>query len=181
MLTIDLAHRCQFHLYPEKMASSYMLRLYQLRGISSASRRAYLPHIPRATPCFSKRFASTEAEPIATITKKKKKSPVRKFIFRTSLAFVLFGGYLYFTDTRASAHRYIAVPLVRWLYPDAEDAHHAGVAALKELYKLGLHPRERSSPDLDGKLGTEVQFILTTIQVVQADLIRSLATPFPTP
>ncbi|PCG92855.1 Aldolase-type TIM barrel [Penicillium occitanis (nom. inval.)] len=138
------------------MASSYMPRLHQLKGISAASRTAYLPHTSRSIPTFSKRFASTEAEPIATITKKKKKSPVRKFIFRTSLAFVLFGGYLYFTDTRASAHRYIAVPLVRWLYPDAEDAHHAGVAALKELYKLGLHPRERSSPDLDGKLGTEV-------------------------
>jgi dihydroorotate dehydrogenase len=157
MLTKAFARRSQFPLYSVKMTVSYMPRLQQLKGISSASRRAYLPHTPRATPYFSKRFASTEAEPIATITQKNKKSPVRKFIFRTSLAFVLFGGYLYFTDTRASAHRYIAVPLVRWLYPDAEDAHHAGVAALKELYKFGLHPRERSSPDLDGKLGTEVR------------------------
>lgn len=157
-----------------------MPRLHQLKGISAASRTAYLPHTSRSIPTFSKRFVSTEAEPIATITKKKKKSPVRKFIFRTSLAFLLFGGYLYFTDTRASAHRYIAVPLVRWLYPDAEDAHHAGVAALKELYKLGLHPRERSSPDLDGKLGTEVQLIRKTILVVLANTIRSLATPSPT-
>lgn len=157
VLTLDFARRSQFHLYSEKMAATYMPKLHQFKGISSASRRAYLPHAPRATPCFSKRFASTEVEPIATIKKKNKKSPVRKFIFRTSLAVVLLGGYLYFTDTRASAHRYIAVPLVRWLYPDAEDAHHAGVAALKELYRLGFHPRERSSPDLDGKLGTEVR------------------------
>lgn len=138
------------------MATTYMPRLHQFKGISSASRKAHLPHNPRPTPFFSKRFASTEAGPVATITKKNRKSPVRKFIFRTSLAVLLLGGYFYSTDTRASAHRYIAVPLVRWLYPDAEDAHHAGVAVLKKLYKFGLHPRERSSPDLDGKLATEV-------------------------
>ncbi|EED20604.1 dihydroorotate reductase PyrE, putative [Talaromyces stipitatus ATCC 10500] len=138
------------------MASSYMPRLYQLRGVSSALKRVHLPCTHRATPCLNKRFASTEPEPIATITKKNKKSPLRKFIFRSSIAFVLFGGYLYFTDTRASAHRYIAVPIIRWLFPDAEDAHHAGVAALRELYKFGLHFRERSSPDLGGKLATQV-------------------------
>uniref|UniRef100_A0A093VDM9 Dihydroorotate dehydrogenase (quinone), mitochondrial n=2 Tax=Talaromyces marneffei PM1 TaxID=1077442 RepID=A0A093VDM9_TALMA len=146
----------QFHMYSGKMAATFMPRLRQMTGISSASTRAYLRHIPRATSTFSKRFASTEPEPIATRTKKNKKSPVRKFIFRASLAVALFGGYLYVTDTRANAHRYIVVPFVRWWFPDAEDAHHAGVAALRELYKFCLHPRERSSPDLDGKLSTEV-------------------------
>jgi dihydroorotate dehydrogenase len=36
-------------------------------------------------------------------------------------------------------------PLLRLIFPDAEDAHHAGTAALKALYSLGLHPRERPS------------------------------------
>ncbi|KAI2087801.1 Dihydroorotate dehydrogenase (quinone), mitochondrial [Ophidiomyces ophidiicola] len=60
------------------------------------------------------------------------------------------------TDTRASAHRYVVPPLVRWVYPDAEDAHHAGVRLLRRLYGWGLHPRERGCPDGDGKLVTEV-------------------------
>jgi len=54
-------------------------------------------------------------------------------------------------DTRASVHRWIAPPLIRLLYPDAEDAHHAGTTALQTLYSLNLHPRERdatlSSPE----------------------------------
>lgn len=52
-------------------------------------------------------------------------------------------GYLYITDTRASVHRWLAVPLVRAIWPDAEDAHQAGVKLLKELHRFGLHPRER--------------------------------------
>jgi dihydroorotate dehydrogenase len=42
------------------------------------------------------------------------------------------------------------------LYPDAEEAHHIGVEALKTLYKYGLHPRERGNQDGDGVLATEV-------------------------
>jgi dihydroorotate dehydrogenase len=52
-------------------------------------------------------------------------------------------GYLYLTDTHASVHRWLAVPLVRAIWPDAEDAHQAGVNVLKELHRFGLHPRER--------------------------------------
>jgi dihydroorotate dehydrogenase len=72
------------------------------------------------------------------------------------LALTLLVGYVYGTDTRASVHRYGVVPLIRALYPDAEDAHHVGVDTLKMLYKYGLHPRERGDPDGDGALATEV-------------------------
>jgi dihydroorotate dehydrogenase len=48
------------------------------------------------------------------------------------------------------------VPALRQIYPDGEDAHHAGTAILKTLYRFGLHPRERSSPDLAGDLEVEV-------------------------
>ena len=80
----------------------------------------------------------------------------KKALYATSLAFTLLVGYIYGTDTRASIHRYGIVPLIRVLYPDAEDAHHMGVDNLKMLYQFGLHPRERGEPDRDGALSTEV-------------------------
>lgn len=80
----------------------------------------------------------------------------RKGLYGTSLAVVLLVGYIYGTDTRASIHRYGVVPFLRVLYPDAEDAHHAGVDNLKALYRFGLHPRERGNPDGDNALATEV-------------------------
>lgn len=55
--------------------------------------------------------------------------------------------YLYATDTRASVHQWLVPPLLRLLYPDAEDAHHIGTTALQTLYTLGLHPRERGPID----------------------------------
>ncbi|KAG8166656.1 hypothetical protein KVR01_002345 [Diaporthe batatas] len=51
--------------------------------------------------------------------------------------------YLYATDTRASYQQWLVPPLLRLVYPDAEEAHHVGTKALKLLYELGLHPRER--------------------------------------
>ncbi|KAK4992736.1 Dihydroorotate dehydrogenase (quinone), mitochondrial [Elasticomyces elasticus] len=64
--------------------------------------------------------------------------------------------YLYITDTRASVHRYVSVPLLRLLYADAEDAHEAGTKYLKALYTFGLHPRERGNQDATGDLSVEV-------------------------
>ncbi|KXG54164.1 Aldolase-type TIM barrel [Penicillium griseofulvum] len=80
----------------------------------------------------------------------------KKALYGASLALTLLVGYIYGTDTRASIHRYGVVPLIRFLWPDAEDAHHIGVENLKMLYKYGLHPRERGDPDSDGALATEV-------------------------
>ncbi|KAF9249427.1 hypothetical protein DTO027I6_2327 [Penicillium roqueforti] len=80
----------------------------------------------------------------------------RKALYGASLALTLLVGYIYGTDTRASIHRYGVVPLIRLLWPDAEDAHHVGVENLKMLYQYGLHPRERGDPDSDGVLATEV-------------------------
>ncbi|KAJ5666862.1 hypothetical protein N7462_011271 [Penicillium macrosclerotiorum] len=111
------------------------------------------------------RYAS-EASPAAAAAENAKELPKelpkkagrgsRKALYGTSLAVVLLVGYIYGTDTRASFHRYGVVPLIRLLYPDAEDAHHLGVDQLKTLYRFGLHPRERGDPDRDGALATEV-------------------------
>lgn len=53
--------------------------------------------------------------------------------------------YLYTTDTRASFHRWVVPRLIRTIFPDAEDAHHAGTRALEALHALNLHPRERDA------------------------------------
>lgn len=97
--------------------------------------------------------AATEAVKVAP---KKAPSGPKKAAIGTSLALVLFAGVVYVTDTRASFHRYVSVPLIRILYPDAEDAHHVAVDGLKTLYKFGLHPRERGDQDGDCLLVTEV-------------------------
>lgn len=120
------------------------------------------------------RYASESAAPAPTEAAKetvnetakdvprKAKRGSRKALYATSLAVTLLVGYVYGTDTRASIHRYGIVPLIRLLYPDAEDAHHMGVDNLKKLYQFGLHPRERGEPDRDGALSTEVQTISPT-------------------
>lgn len=61
----------------------------------------------------------------------------------TSLIASAYLVYLYATDTRASYQQWLVPPLLRLVYPDAEEAHHVGTKALKFLYELGLHPRER--------------------------------------
>lgn len=53
-------------------------------------------------------------------------------------------------------HRWFVVPALRWLYPDAEDAHHIGTEALKTLYSVGLHPRDRVSDSEGVDLSVEV-------------------------
>lgn len=73
-----------------------------------------------------------------------------------ALAATLYVGYLYTTDTRAFVHRYLVPPALRALFPDAEEAHHAGTSALKTLYGLGLHPRERGNSLRTSELCTSV-------------------------
>lgn len=81
---------------------------------------------------------------------------LKNLFLGSSLVLLLSFTYLYVTDTRASIHKWLIVPTVRMLYPDAEDAHHAGNNALKALYAFGLHPRERGDPDSKGDLQVEV-------------------------
>lgn len=75
-----------------------------------------------------------------------------------SVGLVLGSGLLYFylTDTRASLHHWLVVPVLRRLYGDAEEAHHAGNGALKKLWQFGLYPRERGDPDRAGDLQIDV-------------------------
>lgn len=51
------------------------------------------------------------------------------------------------------------VPALRYLYPDAEDAHHAGTLSLKALYTFGLNPRERPSKS-EEKKGADLSVVV---------------------
>lgn len=66
--------------------------------------------------------------------------------------------YIYGTDTRASLHQWLVPPLLRTVYPDAEQGHNVAVQAMKALYPLNLHPRERPSTSkaLDANLTLSV-------------------------
>ncbi|KAI3391212.1 hypothetical protein diail_7762 [Diaporthe ilicicola] len=116
--------------------------LYQaaLRSASSSP--------PTEAPTTSS-SASTFPSSSSQQEQKQKQPPRRSAIgfgtvaLSTSLLASAYLLYLYATDTRASYQQWLVPPLLRLLYPDAEEAHHVGTKALKFLYELGLHPRER--------------------------------------
>jgi dihydroorotate dehydrogenase len=121
------------------------------------------PSIARYRPSRSpaqhpRRHASTETV-VATETATNIRSAgtrTKNLVYGTVLAFTLSFGYLYVTDTRASIHEWLIVPALRQIYPDGEDAHHAGNRILKALHSLGLNPRERGNDDAAGDLAVEV-------------------------
>lgn len=95
------------------------------------------------------RHASTTSESTAT-------SKLVNFFYGTTLLLGLGIVYVYVTDTRASVHKWVVIPILRTAYPDAEDAHHVGNQALKALWDFGMHIRERGDPDASQDLAVEV-------------------------
>ncbi|OTB00518.1 hypothetical protein M426DRAFT_324189 [Hypoxylon sp. CI-4A] len=93
-------------------------------------------------PRMATRHASTSTSSTGSLPG----SQLKTILYATSIAATGYVFYIYTTDTRAFVHRYVVPPTLRFLYPDAEDAHDAGVTAMKIMYNLGLHIRERSSP-----------------------------------
>ncbi|KAG9841779.1 thioredoxin-like protein, partial [Aureobasidium melanogenum] len=83
-------------------------------------------------------------------------SRVKNLLLGTTITAVLAFGYLYVTDTRATFHQWLVPRVLRTLFPDAEDAHKISNKTLKALYSVGLHPRERGNPDINGDLKVEV-------------------------
>ena len=81
---------------------------------------------------------------------------VKNIFVGTGIGALLFFGYYYITDTRATAHQWLVPRALRWIFKDAEEAHHTGTRFLKTLYGFGLHPRERESSDALGDLEVEV-------------------------
>lgn len=130
-----------------------------IRGISPAlaalrlSRPAIRPRTPSLFPPRTpRRSASSTTSTNESTSSQAPRSSISfgAVALSTSVAASLYLLYIYATDTRASVHQWLVPPLLRALFPDAEEAHHAGTVALKVLYELGLNPRERptSSPGI---------------------------------
>ena len=122
------------------MASPYLRSRHAL----SAALRPLARQPTRLRNPVRTRLASTTSSSEAP-----KSGFTRRLLYTTvgSAALVLsYGIWFYATDTRASFHQWLVPPMLRLIYPDAEDAHHAGTAALKTLYSFNLHPREREDP-----------------------------------
>lgn len=107
------------------------------------------PGVARAPLQPTRRHASTSSTGSSA-------GRAKAVLYGTALAASLSITYLYVTDTRASIHRWAIPPLLRLVYPDAEDAHHAGTSMMKLLYQLNLHPRERGSSLETSHLSTPV-------------------------
>ena len=127
------------------MNSSVQMRALRIRPNVPRLRPSQRPFV---YPTRQASSAATDARSAATRTK--------NFIYGTVLTLGLSFGYLYVTDTRSSIHEWLVVPALRQIYPDGEDAHHAGTKIVKALYSFGLHPRERGNPDAAGDLEVEV-------------------------
>lgn len=114
--------------------------------------RARLPQRPFLHPTRSATIAANEA----ATNVRSAGTRTKNFVYGTILALGLSFGYLYATDTRSSIHEWLVVPALRQIFPDGEDAHHAGTRMLVALHKLGLNPRERGDADTKGDLAVEV-------------------------
>lgn len=78
------------------------------------------------------------------------------YLLAASFAVTFAFGYLYLTDTRSSFHRWVTVPILRIVWDDAEEAHKVSINTLKNLYKLGINPKERGRADAEGDLSVDV-------------------------
>lgn len=114
--------------------------------------RARLPTRPFLHPTRSATIAANEA----ATNVRSAGTRTGNLVYGTILTVGLSFGYLYVTDTRSSVHEWLVVPALRQIYPDGEDAHHAGTRILAALHSFGLNPRERGDDDTKGDLAVEV-------------------------
>lgn len=147
---------------------NYSLRVLQASRNSNHYNSTSVRHCYRYSYRNQARFASTSqaisaSQEAASKSQKKVVSTAGRLVRRvkniflgTGIGILVFFGYYYITDTRATAHQWLVPPALRWIYKDAEEAHHAGTKLLKTLYGFGLHPRERESVDAIGNLEVEV-------------------------
>lgn len=130
------------------MKKAAQMRSIQLRPLTARYHLSLRPFTNSTRHASTPRETTTNARSAATRAK--------NLIYGSIITIGLSFGYLYVTDTRASIHEWLVVPALRRIYPDGEDAHHAGTAVLKGLHNFGLHPRERGNPDAEGDLEVEI-------------------------
>lgn len=136
-----------------RTAASSATRIVSQTSLQFGARRAGLFRNTTAQPLnriFPRRNASTESAASNAGTR------IRNFFYGSTILLGLGVFYIYVTDTRASFHRWVVIPVFRILYQDPEEAHEAGNRVLKQLWTFGLHPRERGDPDGKGDLAVDV-------------------------
>jgi dihydroorotate dehydrogenase len=131
------------------MNTAASMRAIRVRPSLPRYRQVYRPfQYPTRHATIDANIAATNARSAGTRTK--------NLVYGTILALGGTFGYLYVTDTRASIHEWLIVPTLRQIYPDGEEAHHAGTHMLKVLHSFGMNPRERGVADSRGDLAVEV-------------------------
>jgi dihydroorotate dehydrogenase len=145
------------------MLMEHLRGVHSLRQVAQSARRPVIYSTRRGLdpslaagrpflyihPRVSARHASTSSGPTLT-------SRLSNLFYGSAIVLGLGILYAYATDTRASIHKYVVIPILRTAYPDPEDAHHFGNKTLKALYDFNLHPRERGDPDASQDLAVEV-------------------------
>lgn len=122
-------------------------------------------HSPPKLPSYSRRAASSSSG--GSSTESQLVGRLRVALLATSVGATVLAVGLYATDTRAELlHHYVVPPLLRLVFPDAEDAHHTSMAVLRGLWLLGLHPRERGRV-LDSDV--DVDLSISVFQPVEND------------
>jgi dihydroorotate dehydrogenase len=131
------------------MNTAVSMRAIRVRPSLPRYRQVHRPfQYPTRHATIDANIAATNARSAGTRTK--------NLVYGTILALGSTFGYLYVTDTRASIHEWLIVPALRQIYPDGEEAHHAGTHMLKVLHSFGMNPRERGVADSRGDLAVEV-------------------------
>ncbi|KAF3924757.1 hypothetical protein AA313_de0209980 [Arthrobotrys entomopaga] len=116
------------------MPPSHLRLLLRPRGVLTTNGPISAFRHPSPVFVLRRAYATKPAGPLSTT------ATIVKSTVAVSALFLF--GY-YFTDSRAAIHRYVAVPGIRIITPDAEDAHAFGLKILRVLWDFGLHPRDR--------------------------------------
>ncbi|KAK7981464.1 dihydroorotate dehydrogenase [Apiospora saccharicola] len=137
-----------------------------------------------STPAASSSTSSapvTSPTPAASSTSSSYSAPRRAsygafrakiLLYSTILATSGYLAYFYATDTRASVHQWLVPRLIRTIWPDAEDAHDVGVKAMKSLYPVNLHVRERSGANANAGLGLSHADIIDPLFALGAGVVE---------
>ena len=145
-----------------RLARSTRLSLSSCRTLQIPRRRlAACPHQLRYSSKIANVARTAEAARETSADTRSFGTRMKNLLVGTSIGISLVLGYYYITDTRAGAHRWLVVPLLRYIYDDPEEAHLAGTKALKILHDFGINPRERGNPDAVGDLAVEVRSLIT--------------------
>ncbi|RPA79004.1 FMN-linked oxidoreductase [Ascobolus immersus RN42] len=111
-------------------------------------RSALLRHSLRPTPFRTGLTPSLRSSGIPATrsytTQSNGTQTLKNFAWGTACVFATIYGYLTLTDSRSSAHQYIVIPLVRYIWhDDPEMAHKFSLESVRACHDLGVGIRER--------------------------------------